>query len=112
MASVYKKADIIIARAGATTISEITALGKAAIYIPFPHASDGHQELNAKILEKAGACEVISEKKLDGKKLAEKIKYYSANINKLVQMGNKAKKFGKINAAENIIDDIIKNLLG
>ncbi|MBW1650357.1 MAG: undecaprenyldiphospho-muramoylpentapeptide beta-N-acetylglucosaminyltransferase [Deltaproteobacteria bacterium] len=112
IASVYQKADIIIARAGATTISEITALGKAAIYIPFPYAADGHQELNAKTLEKVGACEVISEKNLDGKKLAEKLKYYGANINKLKEMGKKAKKFGKINAAEIIANDIIKNLLG
>ncbi len=112
IASVYQKADIIIARAGATTISEITALGKAAIYIPFPYAADGHQELNAKILEKAGACEVISEKNFDGKKMAEKLKYYGANINKLTEMGKKAKKFGKTNAVEIITDDIMKNLLG
>jgi len=112
MASVYQKADIIIARAGATTISEITALGKAAIYIPFPYAADGHQELNAKILEKAGACEIIYEENLDGKKIAEKLKYYGVNTNKLKEMGKKAKKFGKINAAEIITDDIMKNLLG
>lgn len=111
MASVYKKSDIIIARAGATTISEITALGKAAVYIPFPYAADGHQELNAKVLEKAGACEIISENNLDGRNLAEKFEYYKADCGRLEKIEKKAKEFGKIDAVSVIADDLTANLL-
>ena len=66
MAERYQQADLIICRAGATTVAEITALGKAAIFIPFPHAADNHQMLNAADLATDGAAEIIVEKDLSG----------------------------------------------
>ena len=60
----YKAADLVIARAGALTISELTFLGKAMILIPYKYAADNHQEINADSIEKKKACFVIHEDKL------------------------------------------------
>jgi UDP-N-acetylglucosamine--N-acetylmuramyl-(pentapeptide) pyrophosphoryl-undecaprenol N-acetylglucosamine transferase len=54
MASRYDRADLVICRAGATTVAELTALGKAALFIPFPHAADNHQEINARAMVDQG----------------------------------------------------------
>jgi UDP-N-acetylglucosamine--N-acetylmuramyl-(pentapeptide) pyrophosphoryl-undecaprenol N-acetylglucosamine transferase len=69
----YKKADLVIARAGATTLSEVTALGKPAILIPFPFATHNHQEKNARVLEAVDAGIVILDREVDGKKIADLI---------------------------------------
>ncbi|MBW2598675.1 MAG: undecaprenyldiphospho-muramoylpentapeptide beta-N-acetylglucosaminyltransferase, partial [Deltaproteobacteria bacterium] len=70
MSSVYESADLLICRAGATSIAEITATGKASVLIPYPFAAGNHQELNARVLTDAGAAEMILEDKLDGGTLA------------------------------------------
>ena len=70
MAAAYRAADLLICRAGATSIAEITAGGKAAILIPFPFAVNDHQTKNAEILAQAGAAELIREKDLNGGLLA------------------------------------------
>jgi UDP-N-acetylglucosamine--N-acetylmuramyl-(pentapeptide) pyrophosphoryl-undecaprenol N-acetylglucosamine transferase len=62
MASAYGEADLVLSRAGATTVAEITACGKPAILIPFPQAAHGHQEKNALALEAAGAARVVLQK--------------------------------------------------
>jgi UDP-N-acetylglucosamine--N-acetylmuramyl-(pentapeptide) pyrophosphoryl-undecaprenol N-acetylglucosamine transferase len=67
MAAAYRAADLLLCRAGATSIAEITAGGKAAILIPFPFAVNDHQTRNAEILVRAGAAEMIPEKELDGR---------------------------------------------
>ena len=95
----------MICRAGATTVAEITALGKAVIFIPFPYAADNHQVLNADSLSKEGAAEMIIEKDLSGKILSEKIAYYAAHRPALDEMAAKARQFGNPAAAKNIVDD-------
>jgi UDP-N-acetylglucosamine--N-acetylmuramyl-(pentapeptide) pyrophosphoryl-undecaprenol N-acetylglucosamine transferase len=105
MAELYSRADLLICRAGATTVAEITALGKAAIFIPFPFAADDHQLLNARSLADEGAAEVILERQLDGKILSEKIRYYLDNPAALEDMGASARRFGQPDAAKNIVDD-------
>ena len=72
----YRAADLVICRAGATTIAEITALGKPAIYIPYPFAADDHQRLNAESLVSEGAGEMILEKALSGDLLAGRIRIF------------------------------------
>ena len=69
----YRRADLVICRAGATTVAEITAVGKAAIFIPFPFAADDHQKLNAEALAAQGAAELIEERHLAAADLAERI---------------------------------------
>lgn len=73
MAEQYRKADLIICRAGATTLAEITACGKMAVLIPYPYATHNHQEHNARILESAQAAEMILDKDVSGNRLAQTI---------------------------------------
>ena len=105
MAKVYSQADLIICRAGATTVAEITALGKAALFIPFPQAADDHQTKNAKELVDQEAADMVSEKQLTPQLLSDKIGYYAAHPNRLQQMAANAARLGKPDAAERIVDD-------
>lgn len=112
MAEAYSVADIIVSRAGASTVAEITALGKASILIPYPFAAYNHQELNARRLQSRGACEMILDRELNGELLAKKIKkiILEPNLKKEMELAMTA--FGKPNAAEKIIEiaeSLIKN---
>jgi UDP-N-acetylglucosamine--N-acetylmuramyl-(pentapeptide) pyrophosphoryl-undecaprenol N-acetylglucosamine transferase len=71
MASAYVWADVILCRAGASTIAEISAIGLPSILVPFPHSADDHQGENARILERAGAAKVIYQSELTAAGLAE-----------------------------------------
>jgi UDP-N-acetylglucosamine--N-acetylmuramyl-(pentapeptide) pyrophosphoryl-undecaprenol N-acetylglucosamine transferase len=110
MAERYHQADLIICRAGATTVAEITALGKAAIFIPFPHAADNHQMLNAADLAKDGAAEIIVEKDLSGHLLREKLEHYMNHRHALEDMAARARRHGNPEAAKNIVDDCYRLL--
>ncbi len=100
----YSKADLVVSRAGATTVAEITATGKAVIFIPFPFAADNHQVLNAGTLVQVGAAEMILQKDLTGKGLAERIEYYALNHDARNTMAVKAKDLGTPDAASAITD--------
>ena len=110
MAELYSRSDLLICRAGATTVAEITALGKAVIFIPFPYAADNHQVLNAGTLAEDGAAEMIIEKDLSGQILSKKIVYYAAHRETLNDMAAKARRFGNPDAAKNIVDDCYRLL--
>ena len=71
MPTYFSRADLIDCRSGASTVAEIAAAGKAAIFIPFPRAADDHQKVNAQALEKAGAAVVLEESNLTPERLAE-----------------------------------------
>lgn len=73
MPKVLKAADLVIARSGAGTLAELAVCGKPAILIPFPHATHGHQERNARAVEAAGAAVVIPQSELTGTRLAQEI---------------------------------------
>jgi len=112
MGQQYRNADLVICRAGATTVAELTAVGKGALLIPYPFAADNHQILNAKMLSDAGAAEIIFQHELSGNALARKIDYYSSNYNALSNMALRAKKLGRPNAAETIVDDCYSLMSG
>lgn len=112
MAELYSRTDLLICRAGATTVAEITALGKAVIFIPFPFAADDHQVFNARSLTDKGAAEMIDEKDLNGKILSEKIAYYAAHPAALNDMAAKARRLGKPDAAKLIVDDCYELISG
>jgi len=95
-------ADLVITRAGATTLAEITALGIPAIIIPSPNVVHNHQLINARELSRLGAAVTIEEKDLSGKVLQEKVFELLQNPARLVEMQKKCKKLGKPEAAENI----------
>ena len=106
MASAYQKADLIICRAGATTIAELTACGKAALFIPFPHAVDDHQRRNAEALVSNGAGVMLLEKELSGATLAKKIKDMFADPESLRRIGELAFSMARLNAARIIVDEM------
>ncbi len=112
MAAAYRAADLLICRAGATSIAEITASGKAAILIPFPFAVNDHQRANAEILARAGAAEMIAEKDLTGEVLASAIERLSRNPGAVRNMETAARALGNRQAAQEIVDGCLALLQG
>ncbi len=98
----YEWADLIICRAGALTVSEISAAGRAAIFIPLPIAVDDHQTKNAKYLVDQGAAYLISQGKLTPALLAKMLDDLNTHRQKLLEMGVKAKALSKPGAAEKV----------
>jgi UDP-N-acetylglucosamine--N-acetylmuramyl-(pentapeptide) pyrophosphoryl-undecaprenol N-acetylglucosamine transferase len=105
MASAYACADLVVTRAGATTIAELTALGKPAIFIPFAMAADNHQVQNASSLAASGAAEMLLEADLNGKTLAERICFFRHHPQQLTAMADKAGAQGCPDAASAIVSD-------
>jgi UDP-N-acetylglucosamine--N-acetylmuramyl-(pentapeptide) pyrophosphoryl-undecaprenol N-acetylglucosamine transferase len=108
MASVYGNADLLICRAGATTIAEITVSGKAALLIPFPYAVGDHQTLNARVLVDAGAALMTQEKELSGEKLATVIKDLLSDRGRIREMEETSRRLGNRHAAADIVDECMK----
>jgi UDP-N-acetylglucosamine--N-acetylmuramyl-(pentapeptide) pyrophosphoryl-undecaprenol N-acetylglucosamine transferase len=108
MASEYAKADLIICRAGATTIAEVTACGKACLFIPFPHAVDDHQRRNAEALLKKQACFMLLEHELTGDRLAEAIRDGMNDPALLRHTGELSFGLARLNAAQIIVDEMTK----
>jgi len=86
MAGYFEKSDLVISRAGATTIAELIVAQKAAVLVPFAQASEDHQAKNARELERLGGAEVILEKVLSPRLLAERILFYLQNPERLSLM--------------------------
>lgn len=107
MASQYRRADLIVCRAGATTIAEVTALGKACLFIPFPHATDDHQRKNAEALLKKGACEMLLEREMSGNGLATAITRLMDDPRELQRIGDNAAGLGRRDAAQVIVDQML-----
>lgn len=111
MADVMAASDLVIGRAGAITISELTCLGVPSVLIPSPYVTANHQEYNARALEKEGANIVILEKDLNANVLYEQIDELLRNKDKLKKMAESAKKMGISNASEkiyNMVEELLK----
>ena len=109
----YSLADLVICRAGATTLAEIGAYGLPAILIPYPYATHDHQGINAKIFEKEGAAILILEKDLSAEKLSQVLLNLLKNKNKLEMMAKKSRELSVVNSAKKIVDyisDYIKKI--
>jgi UDP-N-acetylglucosamine--N-acetylmuramyl-(pentapeptide) pyrophosphoryl-undecaprenol N-acetylglucosamine transferase len=102
----YSLADLIICRAGATTLAEIGAYGLPAILIPYPYATHNHQEVNARIFAREKAAMLILEKDLSDKKLAQVLLDMLKDKNRLEMMARKSKELGNENSAKNIVEYI------
>ncbi len=112
MEPLYRAADLIICRAGATTIAEITAIGKGVIFIPFPFAADNHQVENARLLSEDKAAEMILQQDLTGRLLAERITHYACAPDALADMAARAKLRGKPDAGRLIVDHCYRLIHG
>jgi UDP-N-acetylglucosamine--N-acetylmuramyl-(pentapeptide) pyrophosphoryl-undecaprenol N-acetylglucosamine transferase len=102
MAQEYGAADLVICRAGATTIAELTVTGTAAVLVPFPYATHHHQEQNAHTLAAVGAAEVIQDQALSGSLLAERIRYYLSHPEAIAAMAARCLALGKPDAATRV----------
>jgi UDP-N-acetylglucosamine--N-acetylmuramyl-(pentapeptide) pyrophosphoryl-undecaprenol N-acetylglucosamine transferase len=99
-----RQADVIVCRAGATTIAELTAAGRAAILVPLPTAADDHQRKNAEVLAAAGAAELIEQKDLTGDAIAERILALASDIGQRARIATAVRAFARPDAARVIVD--------
>jgi len=99
-----KQADVIVSRAGSTSIAELTAVGRAAILIPLPTAADDHQTKNAEVLAGAGAAEVLAQRDLTGAVLADRMLALARNPSRRAALGAAARRLARPNAAGVIVD--------
>ena len=111
MASAYAEAKLVICRAGATTLAELTVSGRPAVLIPFPFAAGDHQTANAKTLETAGAAKLIPQSELSAEGLAKMVKQLLSDTAGLQQMAEKSRTLGQPGAAEKILNEC-RSLLG
>jgi len=108
MAESYSSADLIISRAGALTLSEISACGKPSILVPFPHSAGHHQRKNAEFFEKAGAAVLLPEKTLIARDFYQTTINLLYNEKKMSKMVDNSMKIGFPDATNIIVDKIIE----
>ncbi len=104
MAEAYAASDIVISRAGATTLAELTGLGKPAILIPYPYAAGRHQEFNALKLKEMGAARVLLEPEMNGPMLAGVLTEMFGNAEGLQDMQRASRALGRPEAGSKIVD--------
>jgi UDP-N-acetylglucosamine--N-acetylmuramyl-(pentapeptide) pyrophosphoryl-undecaprenol N-acetylglucosamine transferase len=104
MGQQLRHADVIVCRAGATTLAEITATGRAAILIPLPTATDDHQRRNAEALAEAGAAVVLLQSEMTGHTLAQRILALSGDAGTRARMAKAARTLARPDAAKVIVD--------
>lgn len=110
MAEAYRTADLVVCRAGATTIAEVTACGKTCIFIPYPHAVDDHQRRNAEALLKMGAGFMLLEQELSGERLAQMIVELMQEPHAIEAAGKAAQSLARLDAAQVIVDEMMKEI--
>ncbi len=104
MANQFAQADILICRSGATTAAEVAAAGKAAIFIPFPFATDDHQRKNAEAFERAGAGRMIIQQDLSPERLAAELRRLIETPGDIDQMEEASRRLGRADAAEQAVN--------
>jgi UDP-N-acetylglucosamine--N-acetylmuramyl-(pentapeptide) pyrophosphoryl-undecaprenol N-acetylglucosamine transferase len=110
MAEIYAQADLVISRAGATTLAELTVFHKPVILVPYPFAADNHQEINGSYLVEAGGGLMFRQSELDGKKLGRAIMRLLSDTKLLAEMSANSGKVAKPEATETIVTRCMKLL--
>jgi UDP-N-acetylglucosamine--N-acetylmuramyl-(pentapeptide) pyrophosphoryl-undecaprenol N-acetylglucosamine transferase len=108
MAQRFEQADLLICRSGATTAAEVAAAGKAAIFVPFPFATDDHQRKNAEAFQRAGAGRLILQQELTPERLAEELTGLIENRGEIDRMEEASRKLGRPDSAERTVDLAMK----
>jgi UDP-N-acetylglucosamine--N-acetylmuramyl-(pentapeptide) pyrophosphoryl-undecaprenol N-acetylglucosamine transferase len=104
MSAAYARADLVVCRSGATTLAELTVCKKASILVPFPFATDNHQEVNAGALVANGAAVMFRERELTGEKLAAELRALKGDPDRLKRMEKQAALLGRPEAAKELAD--------
>ncbi len=111
MACALAAADLVVSRAGASTLAEITAMGCPSILMPYPHHSDLHQVANARVLVKLGAARIVLDRiepERNGPALAEALRRLMQDPKELGQLGGAAKRIGTTNAAVTVAEQLLE----
>ena len=106
MEEVMNTCDLVVCRSGAMTITEISVVGKPAIFIPFPYATENHQEYNARVLEKVGAAKIILDKELNSEILGNTIEKMVCDKNIIKEMSKNALTVAMDNVEDSIYYEI------
>jgi UDP-N-acetylglucosamine--N-acetylmuramyl-(pentapeptide) pyrophosphoryl-undecaprenol N-acetylglucosamine transferase len=104
----YAVADVVIARAGATTVAEIAVCGLPSLLIPYPYATGGHQEANARALQRAGAATMLLDDEVDGGVLTDRIAWLLADDDRLRSMGDRARAWARPDAASSLARTVVE----
>lgn len=108
MGLIYSASDLVISRAGASTIAELTLFGLPSVLIPYPFATGGHQRMNALSLERRGAALILENEALTGKTLVEKVIPLLRDDRRLNRMAAASAGLGRPRAAEEMADSILR----
>jgi UDP-N-acetylglucosamine--N-acetylmuramyl-(pentapeptide) pyrophosphoryl-undecaprenol N-acetylglucosamine transferase len=108
MAGVYSRADLVVSRAGATTLAELAAMGLPALLIPYPYAADDHQTTNAEYYVNANGCKMLRESTLNSEILAQSISEYLQNPEELHTMAANMKTMALPDATNRIVDECLQ----
>ena len=100
MPELMAQSHLIVCRAGASTLAELNAVGRAALLVPYPFAANNHQEFNARFLAEAGAAELILNKDFTGEVFADKIRKFISQPDTLAQMETAARRLARPEAAK------------
>jgi UDP-N-acetylglucosamine--N-acetylmuramyl-(pentapeptide) pyrophosphoryl-undecaprenol N-acetylglucosamine transferase len=104
MAAIYARSDLVVSRAGATTLAELAVLGKPALLIPYPYAADDHQYRNGRYYVDSGGAVLLVEHELTGRKLADSLAALAGSPGRLQKMAEAMRAMGCPDAAERIVD--------
>ena len=105
MDTAYAAADLVICRAGATTVAELTVLGKPAIFVPYPYAADDHQRANAEVLVLAGAALMMLDAELNAEQLSQAMQALMQDRSRLKSMAQAAAALGKADATAAVLKE-------
>ena len=103
-------ADLVISRAGASTLAELTAIGKPSVLVPSPYVTDNHQEHNARAIESGGGACVLAESELSAEKINSVVESIAGNSASLADMKKASAKMGVPDSTERIYKEIMKLL--
>jgi UDP-N-acetylglucosamine--N-acetylmuramyl-(pentapeptide) pyrophosphoryl-undecaprenol N-acetylglucosamine transferase len=104
MPSAFAQADLVVCRAGAGAVAELAASGKPSILVPFPFATDNHQQKNAEAMQRAGAARLVPDREFDGKRLFDEVRALAADPEELARMSDAARRLARPGAAERAAD--------
>lgn len=106
MARAYARSSLVVCRAGASTLAELCAIGRASVLIPYPHAAEDHQALNAFALQQEGAACAIREPDATVEALAERVRTLLTEADSRRGMAARARRLGRPDAAAAVVDDL------
>ncbi len=113
MAAAYRVSDLVVCRAGALTLAELATIGRPALLVPFPHATDDHQRRNAEVLAEAGAARWVDDAQFDGERLVDEVAALGEDADTLATMAAAARHWGgEVDGAETIARDALARIEG